>query len=482
MTQKASLRPDHRKSHSKHLCGEERYCMTDLTKGSPLRQIFLFSLPFLIGNVFQQFYNIADMVIVGRILGPEAYTAVGATSSLVWFASGAIQSLTIGFSVIAAQHFGSHDEEGVKRAFGASIWLSAVISVTMAVLCAIFARPILMLLQTPADIIDRSYRYIVWIFMGLVATALFNLLSNMIRSLGDSRTPLYFLVIACVINIILDIVLIAFYKMDTDGAGLATVLAQLLSGLLCIIYIKWKQPFLHVSRKDLKWDSEMNVRLLKVGIPMAFLNMVLSVGSIVMQFVTNGLGTQYVTAHTTGAKVENFVTLPILSFGSAISVFAAQNYGAGKCSRVIEGGKKTLWICFWWSVIASAIMLPCGRFVISLLAGDVPNAVVNNAYLYIVVNTLLTFVLSPLVIFKSVLQAVCRTTFTMISGFTEVVGRAGLSVCVLFFMNGMHLFGVETGFFIMCFASPLAWLLGLLTVLFDYIGMVRKFRRKADHS
>lgn len=456
--------------------------MTDLTKGSPLRQIFLFSLPFLIGNVFQQLYNVADMVIVGRILGSEAYTAVGATSSLVWFASGAIQSLTIGFSVIAAQHFGSRDEDGVKRAFGASIWLSAIISVAMALLCTLFARPILELLQTPADIIDRSYRYIVWIFAGLVATALFNLLSNMIRSLGDSRTPLYFLVIACIINIILDIVLIAGFKMDTDGAGLATVLAQLLSGLLCIIYIIWKQPLLHVSREALSWDPEMNGRLLKVGIPMAFLNMVLSVGSIVMQFVTNGLGTEYVTAHTTGAKLENFVTLPILSFGSAVSVFAAQNYGAGKYARVIEGGKKTLWICFWWSVIAIAVMIPGGRLLVELLAGDVSDSVVNNAYLYIVANTLLTFVLSPLVIFKNILQAVCRTTFTMISGFTEVIGRAGLSTCVLFLMSGMQLFGEETAYFIMCFASPLAWLLGLLTVLGDYIGMTREFRNRMEHS
>ena len=451
--------------------------MTDLTKGSPLRQIFLFSLPFLIGNAFQQLYNVADMVIVGRILGPEAYTAVGSTSSLVWFASGAIQSLTIGFSVISAQHFGARDEEGVKRAFGASIWLSAIISTVMAVLCALLARPILTLLRTPDDIIDRAYGYIVWIFMGLVATALFNLLSNMIRSLGDSRTPLYFLVIACVINIALDVVFIAFCGMDTDGAGLATVTAQLLSGLMCIVYIKWKQPLLHISRGDLKWDPSMNERLLKVGIPMAFLNMVLSVGSIVMQFVTNGLGTVYVTAHTTGSKLENFVTLPILSFGSAVSVFAAQNYGAGKYERVVEGAKRTNLICVYWGLIACAIMIPFGRFFVSLLAGEVADSVVRNAYFYILANTTLIFIVSPLVVYKNILQAVGRTTLTMVSGFTEVVGRAGLSMVVLLLMNGMHLFDTETGFLVMCFASPLAWLLGLLTVLPDYVRMKREFRR-----
>lgn len=454
--------------------------MTDLTKGSALRQIFLFSLPFLIGNVFQQLYNIADMVIVGRILGPDAYTAVGATGSLTWFASGAVQSLTVGFSVIVAQHFGAHDEARIKKAFGASIWLSAIVSIVMAVLCTIFARPILEFLRTPDDIIDRSYRYIVWIFAGLVATALFNLLSNMIRSLGDSRTPLYFLVIACVVNIVLDVVLIAFCGMDTDGAGLATVLAQLVSGLLCIVYIKFKQPLLHISRADLKWDGAMNIRLLKVGVPMAFLNMVLSIGGIVMQFVTNGLGTLYVTAQTTGSKLENFVTLPILSFGSAVAVFAAQNYGAGKYSRVIEGGKKTIWICFCWSVIACAVMIPFGGFFVELLAGEVDRSVVDNAYLFITLNTALTFILSPLVIFKSVLQSVCRTTWTMVSGFTEILGRAGLSAVVILLMNGMQVIGEETGFLLMCFASPLAWLFGLLTVLGDYIGMVRQFRKLPD--
>ena len=166
----------------------------DLTKGSPLKQIFLFSIPFLIGNLFQQFYNIADMVIVGRTLDPLAYAAVGATGGLVWFASGAIQALTTGFSVITARFFGAGDEENIKRSFAASIKLSAIITIIFSAICVIFARPILEIMQTPADIIDRSYKYFLWVCIGLIATALFNLLSNMIRALGDSKTPLYFLI------------------------------------------------------------------------------------------------------------------------------------------------------------------------------------------------------------------------------------------------------------------------------------------------
>lgn len=453
---------------------------TDLTKGSPFKQIFLFSIPFLIGNLFQQFYNIADMVIVGRTLGPEAYAAVGATGSLVWFASGAIQALTTGFSVVTARYFGAQDEEGVKRSFAAAIKLSAILSILLAVVCTLGARPILEFMRTPADIFERSYRYIAWLFAGLVATALFNLLSNMVRALGDSRTPLYFLVIACIINIILDFFLIVVCHMDTDGAGLATVLAQLLSGIFCIVYIVKKQPRLHINRRHFRRDRALDFLLLKVGVPMAFLNMVLSVGSIVMQFVTNGMGTLYVSSQTTGAKIETFVTQPVLSFGSSLAVFAAQNYGAKQYDRVIDGTKKTNLMGFIWAGIATLIMVPFGKFFVTLLAGDVSATVINNAYMYIVINTVMTVVLVPLVIYKSVLQSVGRTFWCMVSGFTEILGRAGLSVVVILLMNGLFLaapIDEQTGFTIMCFCTPLAWVFGYLTVLVDYLSMKKSFKK-----
>lgn len=449
---------------------------SDLTKGSPLKQIFLFSIPFLIGNLFQQFYNIADMIIVGRTLNPLAYAAVGATGSIVWFASGAIQSLTAGFSVITARFFGASDEENIKRSFAASIKLSAIITIAFSIICVTFARPILEIMRTPTDIIDRSYKYFIWICIGLIATALFNLLSNMIRALGDSKTPLYFLVIACVINIILDFVFIAVLGMDTDGAGLATVAAQLVSGLLCIVYIAKRKPLLKISKSHFKTNKIINKSLLGVGIPMAFLNMVLSVGSIVMQFVTNGLGTLYVSAQTTGAKIETFVTQPILSLGSSASVFSAQNYGAKKYDRVVVGGRKTVLMGAIWCTAGSLIMLPFGKFFITLLAGNVNEEIIKNAYLYLIIGTLLTYIVSPLVIYKNILQAIGRTFWSMVSGFTEILGRAGLSILIIALMNA-SVIDKSVGFFIMCFASPLAWLFGLLTIILDYIFMVKKFKR-----
>lgn len=459
--------------------GKAHIMTKDMTVGSPLRQILLFSIPFLIGNLFQQFYNIADMVIVGRTIDPLAYAAVGSTSSLVWFASGAIQSLTVGFSVITAQHFGKGDTERIKRSFATAINLSALIAGSLSILCVLFARPMLVLLRTPETLIDHAYSYIIWIFAGLLATALFNLPANMIRALGDSRTPLFFLIIACVTNIGLDFVFIRFCDMGTAGAGLATVLAQTLSGILSVIYIIIKHPLLHISLRHFKSDTAMARELLRIGIPMAFLNMVLSVGGIIVQFVTNGFGDVYVSSQVTGGKiVEMFITQPLLSLGSAISVFAAQNYGAKKYERILDGSKKTILASYAWTVFATCVLILIGKFLVRLFAGDVSDQIVDNAYTYAWICSALTFILSPLIVYKAVLQAVGRTTWTIVSGFTEIIGRAGAALLVILLVS-TETVTEAIGFLGICLANPTAWLFGLLTVLVDYILMRRDLKNRA---
>ncbi len=449
----------------------------DLTKGSPLKQILLFSVPFIIGNIFQQFYNIADMVIVGRTLGSNAYAAVGATGGLFWFVTGPIQSLTIGFSALTARYFGAGDNEKIKRTFAASIKLSAIITILFSILSILLARPALELLRTPEDIIDRSYSYLFWIFAGLFATALYNLLSNMIRALGDSRTPLFFLIIACVINIILDVVFIVIFKMDTDGAGLATIVAQLISGILCIIYLVRKQPLLHITKKHFKTDFTLDCMLLNIGVPMAFLNMILSIGSIVMQFVTNGLGVIYVAAQTTGTKIEQFALQPILSFASALSVFVAQNFGANKYTRIFEGIRKTLYVGWIFCCCSIVFILMFGKNIVTLIAGDVQGEVVNGAYIYSLVNICCMFFLVPVAELKSVLQSLGRNFWTTLSGFTEIVGRAGISLIVLALISNTGI-SDSSGYTIMCFASPAAWVLGLITFLPDYIKTIKYMKKQ----
>lgn len=444
---------------------------TDFTKGSPAKHIFLFTLPYLIGNLFQQFYNIVDTVIVGRFLGPEALAAVGSTGGLVWFANGAIVSLTTGFSAVIAQYFGANLNDKMKSSFGMSIGLSAVISISLSTVCSIFAMPILRILKTPEEIIEMSYGYIIWIFMGLVASALFNLLSNAIRALGDSKTPLLFLVIACFINIVLDIVFITAFKMGPAGAGLATVIAQLISGLLCIVYIIRKQPLLHITAENLRLDMSLVYQLLHIGVPMALLNMLLSLGTIVMQFVNNMLGTVFIASQTAAAKVEQFVTQPLLSLGSATAVFIAQNKGAKRYDRIIEGSKKANLMGLGWCVIITVIMLLFGRFFLGLIVGDEPE-VIAHGYLYIVINTVFCFIVSLVIIIKNILQTLGHAFIPIFSGVLEILGRAGaaLGAFALFSVESLQFRGI-------CFANPLAWLFGLIPLIIDYAITMKKLRK-----
>lgn len=452
----------------------------DMTRGSPTKQILFFTLPFFIGNLFQQIYNIADMIIVGRTMDPLAYAAVGSTGTLVWFATSSLQSLAIGFSALTARFFGAGDEEKMKRSFAAALRLTVLIGIALSLLCVIFARPMLLLLRTPEELLESAYAYLLPVFGGLLVTALYNLLANMICALGDSRSPLYFLIAACLLNITLDVVFISFCGMGTAGAGLATVLAQVLSAVLALLHILKKQRLLHVKRGHFAWDGDMNRALLRLGLPMAFLSMVLSVGGVTVQFTTNSMGASIVTSQVTGSKIETFLTMPVLSFGSAVSVFAAQNFGAMQYRRVLLGARQSILMCCLWCVIAASVLIPLGRWIIQLVGGgELDATVVSGAYTFILTNTVFTPFLSVLVIFKSILQAVGRTTLSVVSGFTEILGRAGASVCALLLIAAAVLTASEA-FSIVCFANPLAWLLGLLTVLPDFICMARAFRRLPD--
>ncbi len=445
---------------------------TDFSKGSPTKMILMFTIPYLIGNLFQQFYNIADTVIVGQTLNVQALAAVGATGSLVWFASGAIQALTTGFSAVMAQRFGAKDMHGVKQSFALSIVLTVIISIIITALTTGFAMPILRLLNTPSDIIQMSYDYIIWIFAGLIATAVYNLLSNMIRALGDSKTPLYFLIVACIINIILDYVLIVGFGFGTDGAGIATVAAQLISSICCVVYIIKKVPLLHITKEDFEYNGNLVLNLLTTGLPMAFLNMVISIGGIITQFVYNGLNTLAVAAYTAANKLEQFIIQPYISLGAAVSVYVAQNYGAKEYERIKNGVMKSLLMGWGWTVIGTIIMVIIGKTALGLIispdgvTAQEYNIILSDGYYYIIVNTVLSCILSPLVVLKSALQPVGRALMPMISGFTEIIGRGGTALML----------APIFGFAGVCFANPCAWLFGLIPIAIDYLFMLKKFK------
>ena len=443
----------------------------DFTSGSPFKQIFFFSLPFLIGNLFQQFYNIVDTIIVGRVMNADALAAVGSTGGIIWFFCGFICCLAPGFSAFVSQCFGAHRPEKVKHAFGMSIILSAIICVILTIISCTCAMPILKFLRTPYenDIIYMAHDYVIWVFAAIPGTMLFNLLSNIIRALGDSKNPLYFLIASCVINIILDILLVPI--LGTAGAGLATALAQLSSGIMCVIYIVKKQPALHIKRRHLRLNGFIIMQLLRIGIPMGLLNIILSLGSIATQFASNTLGNVYMASQTAATKIEQFVTQPLIAIGNASMVFTAQNYGAKKYDRIIKGTKITQLIGLTWCAILTVIMLLFGKFFLSLVVGPDETEIINNGFTYIIINTICCFIVSPLIICKAFLQSLGRVTAPIISGPLEIVGRAIASIGALIIFKDpiMQYLGV-------CLSNPIAWALGLIPLLIDYIIKIKNFK------
>lgn len=287
--------------------------MRDLTTGTPAKLIFLFTIPLLVGNIFQQFYNMVDMIIVGQTIGKEALAAVGATGSITFLIIGFAQGLTAGLSIITAQRFGAQDFRGVKKSFAVTIIISFTVTAILTVLSLVFLRPLLLLMQTPPDIIQQAQEFISVILGGMFASMAFNLLSNMIRALGDSRTPLFFLIFAVIINVILDLVFIINFHMGIAGAGYATVLAQISASLMCVIYIKRKIPLLQVSKSDFKIDKDTIFTHLNAGLPMAFQSSIIAIGAVVLQSALNSLGTDVVAAQAAAGRIDQFATQPMMS-------------------------------------------------------------------------------------------------------------------------------------------------------------------------
>ncbi len=287
--------------------------MRDLTTGTPAKLIFLFTIPLLVGNIFQQFYNMVDMIIVGQTIGKEALAAVGATGSITFLIIGFAQGLTAGLSIITAQCFGAQDFRGVKKSFAVAIIISFTVTAILTVLSLVFLRPLLLLMQTPPDIIQQAQEFISVILGGMFASMAFNLLSNMIRALGDSRTPLFFLIFAVIINVILDLVFIINFHMGIAGAGYATVIAQISASLMCVIYIKRKIPLLQVSKSDFKIDKDTIFTHLNAGLPMAFQSSIIAIGAVVLQSALNSLGTDVVAAQAAAVRIDQFATQPMMS-------------------------------------------------------------------------------------------------------------------------------------------------------------------------
>lgn len=441
--------------------------MRDLTKGSPAKLILMFTVPLIIGNVFQQFYNMVDMIIVGQTLGKNALAAVGATGSLTFLIIGFAQGLTAGLAIITAQRYGAKDYRGLKKSFAASVVISLIVTIVLTVLSLVFIHPMLQLMQTPPEIIDQAQTFISIILLGIFASMSFNLLSNVIRALGDSRTPLFFLIIAVIINVVLDLIFIILFGMGVEGAAIATVIAQVSSSVLCLVYIKKKIPLLQLRKKDFSFDKEEIRVHLNAALPMAFQSSIIAIGAIVLQAALNSLGTDVVAAQAAASRIDQFANQPMMSFGIAMATFSAQNYGAKEYGRILKGVKQTLMMSIGFSLVAGATVIFFGHSLMKLFVSSSETRVFELAQTYFNINGSLYWILAILFILRYTLQGLGQSKIPTIAGMMELLMRSFAAII----LTGM------LGYAGAAAASPLAWAGSVAVLLYSYLRSMKQLKQ-----
>ena len=444
----------------------------DLTTGSPARLIIGFSLPLLAGNLFQQFYSMADTIVVGRSIGVDALAAVGSTGAISFLVLGFVIGLTGGFSVVVAQKFGAGDEREVRRAVAMSVYLSVLLTIVLTAVSVLCTRPLLNFMQTPANIYDDAYAYIVVIFAGTGAIIFYNLLSGVLRALGDSRTPLYFLILSSVINVALDLVFILVFGMGVAGAAYATVAAQVLSGLLCLLYMAKKFPILRFHKSDWAWNGRLVVHHLRLGLPMAFQFSVTAIGVMILQGAINGFGSSVVAGYTAASKVEQLTTQPMMTFGITMATYGGQNLGAGRLDRIRQGTRRCVEISTVVNLACAALVAFLGKYLVRLfLSSDNAEelaAATDAAIQYM--NTIAVFfvVLGLLFIFRNVLQGVGSTLVPLLAGFIELVMRTAVVFTLPRYIG-------YTG---VCLANPVAGIGATIPLVIAYLFVMRRMERR----
>ena len=449
----------------------------DMTKGSPTRIILGFTLPLFLGNVFQQFYNMADTIIVGQFVGTGALAAVGSTGTIMFLITGFATGLGTGFTILTAQRFGAGDMKGMRRSVFTAAVLTVIVSVLVTAVSVIFMHPLLSLMQTPADIYDDAYAYIIVIMWGLAAQMLYNLLSALLRAIGNSKMPLYFLILAAVLNVILDLVFIINFKMGTAGAAYATVISQGISGLLCLLYIVKAVPIFRLSRRDMVMDGKMMAEQLKVGLPMALQFSITAIGSIMVQTSLNMLGSTLVAAYTAAGKIEQILTQAYVALGTAMANYSAQNVGAGDIPRIRQGFRAaTIWGGVY-SVVAGVLVMTVGKYLTYLFVSEDAAMLLDSVDLYLKCIGFFFIPLNIVNAYRNGLQGLGYGLLPMTAGVAELAGRGVIAVISARYSS----------YFGICMAGPAAWVLagGLLVVLYFYIvkkDLPRTLAKRKEHG
>lgn len=438
-----------------------------MTVGKPSKLIIQFMIPMFLGNVFQQFYNVADSIVAGQFLGVQALAAIGSTGSLMFFVTGWMNGMSSGFAILVSQWFGAKKYDRMRHYVAMSVYLSIILSVLMTVGFLAANEPILRMMNYSPDIMPDVTAYMGIIYAGLIVTAAYNALAAFLRALGDSRSPLYFLIISAAINVVLDIVFIVYGGMGVDGCAYATVIAQAISALLCFIYIVKRYPILHLKREDFRISFRSWGRLLALGIPMALQFSITAIGTIIVQGAVNVYGEIYMAGFSAAGKLQNIIATVFSAFGATIATYVGQNRGAGKMDRVRQGVRTTQMMIIVYSVFAMAVVLLLGRYMMWIFVSPSETEVIDVAVLYFRTVFWCYPFLGSIFLYRNTLQGLGYGLVPMLGGVFELIARAGIVLLV----------AGRTSFVGVCLSDPAAWLSALIPLVPYYIYIMKKWKK-----
>ena len=442
----------------------------DMTNGSPSKHILGFAVPMLFGMLFQQFYNLVDTIIVGKTLGVEALAGVGATGSINFMIIGFCMGVCNGFVIPVAQCFGAKKPADLRKYVFNGYICSIVFAIVLTLASVIFCRRILIIMNTPADIIDHAYNYIVVIFIGIPTVFLYNMVSGVIRSLGDSKTPVVFLVLSSIINVVLDFFLILVCKMGVAGAGWATVTSQLISGLTCLIYMYKKYDILKGDKSERVLDRRFITNLCMNGVPMGLQYSITAIGSTILQAAVNTLGSTYVAAMTAGSKMFNFTCCPFDALGSTMATYAGQNVGAAKIKRLGQGVRSAMIIGSVYSVLSLIALYFTTDYIALLFVNASETTIIALTRQFILASACFYIPLTGVNVVRFCIQGMGFSVFAISAGILEMIGRAFAAIILI----------PNIGFMGACLASPIAWIAADAFLFPAFIHCARKLN--ARHS
>lgn len=431
---------------------------TDLLKGNILKSLIIFAIPMFVSNLFQQLYNTADTMIVGHFLGDTSLAAIGACTAVYDLMVGFALGIGNGMSIVVARCYGAGDKKQLKRAVAGTLVIGAVITLVIMLLSKVFLYPLLEVLHTPAEIIEEAYSYVSVLTLCVGVMFAYNLLAGLLRAIGNSVMPLIFLMISSVINIILDVVCITRFSMGLRGAAVATVLAQGVSAVLCLIYIWKKTKLLIPEKKDFRIDKNLYKELAGQGLSMGFMLAIVSSGTVILQSAINELGYLVIAGHTAARKINSFAYMPIVTIAMANATFVSQNRGADRRDRILKSVRYAQRITVVWTVVISLILWRTAPFLIQLISGSSESVIVENGTRYLQINAPFYVVLGNLLIFRNALQGLGRKVVPMISSTLELIGKILFALLLI----------PQLGYWGVIVCEPVTWSMMCIQLVFTY--------------